>query len=115
LSCLETTGKTGDVIVNSFGEFKKFATVGKFQVFVVGEVEFEFEERGEFEELFAQLGEFGGEMASELTHGHLVGSLVGGGDEVGYGLGLREIHLAVEVGALGIFAGGGHAAAVGDQ
>jgi len=25
LSCLETTGKTGDVIVNSFGEFKKFA------------------------------------------------------------------------------------------
>lgn len=41
-----------------------------------------------------------------------MGGCVPGGDEVGYGFGLAEVHLAVEVGALGVFAWLGHHAAV---
>lgn len=70
------------------GEGEEFGAVGKFEVFVVGEVKFEFEEGGEFEELGAESGEFGGEVTTELGHGQLVSGSVGGGDEVSNGFGL---------------------------
>ena len=50
-----------------------------------------------------------------LTHGDVVGGLVGGGDEVGDGFGLAEVELAVEVGAHGELAGTGHSATVLDE
>ena len=77
---------------------------------MVGEVEFEFEEGGELEELVAEDREFGGDAATKLIHGDLVGGTVGGCNEVGYGFGLGEVEFAVEVGTLGEFARVGLAA-----
>ena len=39
-------------------------------------------------------------MTSQLGEGDVVGCLVGGGDEVGYGFCLGEVKFAIEVGAL---------------
>ena len=79
---------------------------------MIGEVELEFQQRGEFQQLFAQTGELCRYAASELAHGHLVGSFVGRGYQVGNGFSLREVHLAVQVSAHGVFARLGHAATV---
>ena len=54
-------------------------------------------------------------MTAQLTQSHLMGGLVGRGDEVGHGFGLREVHLAVQIGAHGELARAGHSAAVGNE
>ena len=51
-------------------------------------------------------------MTAQLTHSHLVGGTVVGGNEVGYSFGLREVHLTVEIGTLGELAWKGHPAAI---
>ena len=45
----EGVGKAGDVVINLLCQFQEFGTVGKFEVLMVGEVEFQFEEGGEFQ------------------------------------------------------------------
>ena len=54
--------------------------------------------------------DFGAEAAPHLLQGNLVARLVLGGDQVGHGLGLAEVHLAVQEGPEGEFPGTGHAA-----
>ena len=93
----------------------QFAAVGKLQLFVVGEVEFKLHERGEVEELVAQFSQFAAESAPHLVHGQAVLGGRGGGDEVCHGFGLAQVHLAVEEGAAGVFAGLGEARAVADE
>ena len=44
-------------------------------------------------------------MTLQLAERHLVCCLVGRGDEISYGFCLREVHLAVEIGTTGVFAG----------
>ena len=43
-------------------------------------------------------------MTLQLAERHLVGCLVGRGDEISYGFCLREVHLAVEICTTGVFA-----------
>ena len=43
LSSFERVGEAGDTIVNIFCYRNELAAVSKFQVFVVGEVEFQFQ------------------------------------------------------------------------
>ena len=58
LSSFERLGKLLDASVDFLCQFKEFCAVGKFKVFVVGEVEFEFEKRGELQQLVTQFFQF---------------------------------------------------------
>ena len=102
-------------MVYLIGKGLQLSAVGKLQFLVVREVKLEFEEGSEFEELLPQAGELRAEVSAQLAHGHAVCGLVGGSDEIGYGFSLREVHLAVQVGAAGVFAGLGLAASVVDE
>ena len=51
---LEGLCEASDVGIDGLRELQEFRAVGKFEVFVVAEVEFEFEQRGDFQQLFAQ-------------------------------------------------------------
>ena len=56
------------------------------------------------------------EVTLELAHSHIVRSLVGRTDEVGYSLCLRQVHLAIEEGTLRKLARSGwHATILGKQ
>ena len=112
LSCFERLGELGDVVVYLLGKFQQLCSVGKFEVFVVGEIEFEFEQGCEFQQLVAEVGESGGQFASQLVHRQMVSGLVGGGDEVGYGFGLGQVEFAIEVGTHGEFTRIGHATTI---
>lgn len=103
-------GQRGHVVLDAAGQGEELAAVGKDQVVVVGEVQFEFEQRGEPEQPFAQRLQGRADVALELAEGQPVGGLVGGTDQVGHGLGLAQVHLAVEVGPAGVFARFGLAA-----
>ena len=103
-------GQRGHVVLDAAGQGEELAAVGKDQVVVVGEVQFEFEQRGEPEQPFAQRLQGRADVALELAEGQPVGGLVGGTDQVGHGLGLAQVHLAVEVGPAGVFAWFGLAA-----
>ena len=103
-------GEGRDALIDCLGKRLKFGAVGKFEVFVVGKVEFEFEKTGQMKQLVAQCGKFGGETATQLIDGQLMSGFIGRGDEVGNGFGLREVEFAVEKSTLGIFARVGHAA-----
>ena len=89
------------------GQMGQFGAVGKLQVFMVGEVEFEFEQGGEVKQAFAQLFQLSAEVAAHLTHGDAVVGGGGGGNHIGHGFCLREVHPSVEKGALGKFPRGG--------
>ena len=49
VASMEGVGKAGDVVINLLCQFQEFGTVGKFEVLMVGEVKFQFKERGEFQ------------------------------------------------------------------
>ena len=53
----EGGGETGDFLLYVLSYAEEFRAVGKLQFLVVGEVEFEFEQGGEVEEAFAEVGE----------------------------------------------------------
>ena len=108
---LEGVGEPADFLIDVFGQLDEFLAVGKFHVFF-GEVKFQLEQGGHLEELVAQFVQFGAVSSLHLLHGNFVGGGVSGGDEVGYGFCLAEIHLAVEVCTLGVFAWLGHRAAM---
>ena len=107
----EGADEPGDDNADVDGEVLQLTAVGKFEVFVVGEVELEFHQGGDVEELVAEGGELLAEAAAHLVHRHAVGGCGRRGDEVGHGFGLAEVHLSVEKGALGVFARCGQGAA----
>ena len=112
---LEGLAETVDVAFGLRGQCKKFRAVGKFKVFVVGEVQLQFHERREVQKPFAECVQFPAESAPQLMHGHVVVGRGGGGNEVGHGFGLAQVHLAVEKGALREFAWSGSLAACLDE
>ena len=63
--------------VDGLCELQEFCAVGKFEVFVVGEVEFEFEQRGDFQQLFAQSAQLGADASAQLADGNVVRCFVG--------------------------------------
>ena len=60
----------------------------------------------------AQGRELAAEATTHLVHGQAMGGCGGGGEEVGHGFGLAEVHFAIEESTLGIFARLGKAAAI---
>ena len=104
-----------DDLLNLTGDGFQFRTVSKLQFLVVAEVEFQFHEGGEMEQLVAQNGQFTAESATHLVHGHAVSSGRSGSNEVGHSFGLAQIHLAVQEGALGIFTRSGGTASLPDE
>ena len=107
--------ETGDFLLYVLSYAEEFRAVGKLQFLVVGEVEFEFEQGGEVEEAFAEVGEAVGDAAPHLLHGYPMLRGITGGYEVSHGLSLREVHLAVEEGALGELPGASQTAASLDE
>ena len=89
--------------LNLVHQFGKLFPVRKLDILVV-EVEFEFEQGGEMQELSLQVFEFLTELAAHLAHCHLVCCLSGGGNEVGHSFCLTEVELAVHEGSHGEFA-----------
>ena len=75
----------------------------------------QFHERGEVKQLVLQGGELLTESASHLVHGHPVGSGRSGSNQIGYGLGLAQVHLAIQESPLGVFAGEGRTASALDE
>lgn len=112
---LEGVGEGTGFVFGFFDELPELCAVGKLEFFVVAEVEFELHEGGDVEEAVAQLPESLAELSAHLADGEMVGGGVAGSDEVGYAFGLTEVHFAVEEGALGVFAGPGHAAALAGE
>ena len=69
------------------------------------EVEFQFEEACEVEQLLSELLEFLSIATAELADGETVLSGCDGVDEVGDGFGLREVETSIEESPLGEFSG----------
>lgn len=67
----ERVGEALDDALDFAGEVGEFLAVGKFYL-LFAEVEFEFDERDEGEQLFAQAGEFAAESATHLLDGQAV-------------------------------------------
>ena len=97
-------GEPRDAPVYLCRQGQKLSPIGKLQFLVVAEVQLQLHEGGDMQQLFPQCGKFVREMATQLAQGHLVGSLVGGGYQVGNGLGLAQVHLPVKVSPFGILA-----------
>ena len=95
-------------------ECAELCAVGELDV-LLREVEFEFEECGEVEQLLAELLEFVCVGAAELADGEGVLLRCGGVYEVGEGFGLREVEFAVAEGAEGELAGLSEACAAVDE
>ena len=111
----ERVRQAGDNLLHAGGDGLELRAVGKLQVLVVAEVQLQLHERGEMQELVAQLGQLAAEASAHLVHGHAVGGGRGRGDEVGHGFGLAQVHLSVEEGALGVFARPCGAAPLADE
>ena len=82
---------------------------------MIGEVERELEHRDEVNEPLAYLVDGFAQRAAQLMDGDAAEGLRTRGDDVGHGLRLAQVHLALEEGALRVLARAGHAAAVGEQ
>ena len=102
-------GEFGYFAFDTGGKGEQLGTVGKLHILLT-EVEFEFEERGDMKELLAQVGKTMAHDTSHLRHRHTMAGSVGGGDKVGHGFGLREVHLAIEESTLGELARACHLA-----
>jgi hypothetical protein len=77
----------------------------EFDVFLLGEVERRLDEQAQLNERVAELGHFTRQRAIERASGAARGALGAGVDQVGHRLGLRQVELAVEEGALRELAG----------
>ena len=88
--------------------------VGEFDL-LFRKIEFQFEQRGQVEQPFAQCLERLGVAAPHLVRGQRMRRARRGGDQIADGFGLREVQLARQVGAQGELARLGHAGAGGDQ
>ena len=65
--------------------------------------------------MFAQFGECSRDIASHLTHGHMVRCLTSRSNKVGNGFCLTKVHLAVEESPLGVFSWKCHPTPVFDE
>ncbi|CDD33298.1 putative uncharacterized protein [Bacteroides sp. CAG:714] len=90
-------------------------TVGKLQFLVVAEVEFQFHQRGEMQQLLAQGSQFLAEASLHLIHGQPVGSRRRRGNQIGYGFGLTQVHLPVQESTLGKLSRTGGTTSVPDE
>ena len=115
IAYVERMGQAGDDTLDLVSYLREFATVGKLELFVVAEIELQLHERGEVQELVAQHRQFLAEASAQLAQGEAVRGGRGGGDEVGHGFGLAEVHLAIEEGTLGVLARCGKAASAIDE
>ena len=97
-------GEPRDAPVYLCRQGQELSPVGELQLLVVAEVQFQFHKGGDMQQLFPQRGKFVREMATQLAQSHLVGSLIGGGYQVGHGLGLAQVHFPVKVSPFGILA-----------
>ena len=84
----------------------QLAAVGKFDI-LFAEVEFKFEQCGKVDKLLAEAGKHVDIPTTELAERQLVCRSIGGIDEVGDSLDLREVKLAIEEGPLREFSGSG--------
>ena len=92
----------------------EFRAVGEFDLFLA-EIEFEFEQRGEPQQLAAQRFQLGGVTAAHLVGGQCMCRTRTRSDQVGDRFGLRQVELAAEKGARSEFAGRCHAGAAANQ
>ena len=76
-------------------EFPELGAVGKLHVFLA-EIQLQFHQRSDVQELFPHFGEFVAEASFELFEGNLVCSAGAGRHQVGNGFGLGEVHFAVQ-------------------
>ena len=81
----------------------------------LGKINVRLDVRERFEHLIAQLVDALGEFAGELLVGGAQGQLGARMNQVGHGLGLREVEATVEEGALGEFARLGQPRAAGQH
>ena len=86
----ETPVERRETGVDVGGELSQPVAGGEGDVFF-GEVEFEFDERCQVDELLTQTGDTARYAAFHLAEGYALLGACGGGDEVGYGLGLCEV------------------------
>ena len=88
--------------------------VGELDV-LLAEVQLQLHEGDDVQHLGAHLLELRGIAAAQLLQGNVVGGPVLGGDQVGDGLGLGQVHPAVQEGPFGKLTGGGHLGPCGYQ
>ena len=103
-----------DLRLQLLAQAQELAAVGEGDI-LLAEVQLELHQGRQLDEALAELGELTAVAAAHLREGHAVLGCTLGGDEVGHGLGTAEVHLAVEVGAAGVFAWLSHAAALVGQ
>ena len=89
-------GQSGGLALHGGRYGIELTAIGKFQVFVVGKVQFQLEQRGELQQLLAQSGQSLTEMSAHLTHRHAMRRRRRGSNEVGHSLRLRQVHFAVQ-------------------
>lgn len=90
LSGGEALVEGGEAGVDVDGELSQLGARCEGDVFF-GEVEFEFDKRRQVDELLAQVGYAARYAAFHLAEGYALLGACGGGDKVGYGLGLCEV------------------------
>jgi len=100
------------VVVQLRDKLIKSLTVGKFHIFL-REVELQLYEGREADHAVAQGAQLGRESAAHGMQGRLLCRFGIAGNEVGYGLGLGQVHLAMQEGALGKLTGAGYAGSQG--
>ena len=97
-----------DLVPCLSGELCEQGAVGELEVFF-GEVEFEFEQGGDVDELLAELLYASGKLALQLALSDVVGGTGLGGDDVGHGFGLAQVEASAQEGAAGELSGFGQA------
>ena len=89
-------GQSGGLALHGGRHGIELTAIGKFQVLVVGKIQFQLEQRGELQQLLAQSGQSLTEMSAHLTHRHAMRRRRRGSNEVGHSLCLRQVHFTVQ-------------------
>ena len=110
VTAAERVGQAGDDGFDVTGQLVELSAIGKLYFFFA-EIQFEFNKGDELQQVCPQVGQLTAETAAHLVHGYAMSGGRTGGDEIGYGFGLREVETAVGKGTSGKFAGGGSATA----
>ena len=107
LAGAEGVGQVNDFGVDLTGGVEQFGAVGKLDI-LFAEVQFEFEQRGQPEQLVVETVELLADAALHLTERQAMGGGILRRDEVGDSFGLTEVHAAVGKGTSREFAPFGH-------
>lgn len=106
----EGVGERTERINYLIGQATQLVSVGKLQFLVVGEVEFEFEQRSQMKQAVAQIGYAAGHTTTQLTERQVFLGTRLRSYQVSHRLGSRQVHLTGEKGALGELARTSHTA-----